>query len=245
MNRFYIERSELNSRDGIAHIRGVETVTHISKALRLRAGDKIEICAGLNDNYIAKIEQIKKGEVLVSLEASIENRELTVKIDLYQGIPKGHKWDFLIQKAVEAGVNDIYPVQMSRSVSIIKPSAAKKKQQRWQKIANQAAMQSKRSYLTEIKTPLDVKAGIALMDNYDLVLIAYEDEKEHYLKKYQTEIEKAQKIAIWIGPEGGLDPVEVAKLAEVGNVISLGKRIYRTESAAMALLAQIGYIVEQ
>ncbi len=245
MNRFYIDRSELNSRQNIAHIRGLEAVNHISKALRLKVGDMLEVCAGLDDNYIAKIEQIEKGQVVVGLQEKLPCSELTVQIDLFQGIVKGHKWDFLIQKSVEAGVHDIYPIQMSRSVSIIKPSAAAKKQQRWQKIAQQAAMQSKRSYLTQVQSVHSLERAIELMSQYDLVLIAYEDEHTVYLKKCERAIQNAQKIAIWIGPEGGIAAQEIVALKTVGTVVSLGKRIYRTESAAMALLAQLSYIIEQ
>lgn len=245
MNRFYIARSELNSRQNIAHIRGFEAVNHITKALRLKVGDELEVCAGLDDNYVAQIEEIERGQVVVALKEALPCSELAVQVDLFQGIVKGHKWDFLIQKSVEAGVHDIYPIQMSRSVSIVKPAAAAKKQARWQKIANQAAMQSKRSYLTQLQLPRDVAAAVTLMADYDLVLIAYEDERDVFLKRLADDVKRAQKIAIWIGPEGGLAAEEVAQLARVGAVISLGKRIYRTESAALALLAQISYIVEQ
>ncbi len=245
MNRFYIDRAELNSRQNIAHIRGLEAVNHISKALRLKVGDTLEVCAGLDDNYVAKIEQIEKGQVVVSLQEKLPCNELTVQIDLFQGIVKGHKWDFLIQKSVEAGVHDIYPIQMSRSVSIVKPAAAAKKQARWQKIADQAAMQSKRSYLTAVQLPRSVDSAVELLTQYDLVLIAYEEERTVFLKRYESAVKSAQKIAIWIGPEGGIAPGEIAVLKSVGTVVSLGKRIYRTESAAMALLAQLSYIIEQ
>ncbi len=245
MNRFYIERSALNGREQRAYIRDRAEITHITKALRLREGDQIEICAGLEDNYIASIIGVAKGEVALRLDEKIDHRELAVDVDLFQGIPKGHKWDYLIQKSVEGGVRDIYPIQMSRCVSIIKADAAKKKQQRWQKIADEAAKQSKRSYIPVVKQVLSVEQGMALMSDYDLVLIAYENEREMYLKHCQGAVEKAARIAIWIGPEGGLETFEIESLSAVGQIISLGKRIYRTESAALALLAQIGYIVEQ
>ncbi len=245
MNRFYIDPSQIDASVGVVELRSREALKHIAKVLRLVEGDQVEIATGRAASYLATIERLSLDRAQLRLDGPLASRELPLIVDLFQGLPKGPKWDYLIQKSVEAGVHDIYPVQMQRSVAVVKADAAAKKTARWQKIAQQAAMQAKRDYLTQIKQPRDLAQAIRLSDQYDLLLIAYELEQTTLLKHLQRDVAKAAKIAIWIGPEGGLADSEVAALRAVGRTISLGKRIYRTESAAFALLAQIGYIVEQ
>lgn len=244
MNRFYIHRNQLNSREQTAYITDKDDIKHITKSLRMFPGDQIELCAGEDESYLAEIDQIDHNKIYLLVHDKIDSRELPVRIDLFQGIPKGQKWDFLIQKAVECGIDKIYPVQLKRCVSIIREGSESKKLARWQKIADEAAKQSKRSYCPQVHPVHDLTQALTLQTAYDLVLIAYEGEATQYLKHYQQAVKDAKNIAIWVGPEGGFEYDEVAQLAQHGKVISLGKRILRTESAAMVLLSQIGYIVE-
>ncbi len=245
MNRFYIDGEYLNKADKTATIVDSDTIKHMTKSLRLSIGDDVEISAGEADNYVATITDTSKESISLALKEPLENTELPVHIDLYQGVPKGQKWEILIQKSVECGVRDIYPVQMARSVSQIKPEQADKKRVRWQKIATAAAKQSKRSYITNVQSALSVDAMAEQLSDYDLVLIAYENEATIGMHNLEQEIMGAKRIAIVIGPEGGIDDAEIETLNKLGHTITLGKRILRTETAGMVMLARLSYIIER
>lgn len=242
MNRFFVSREQLSSSKMTAYIKDVDAIQHITKSLRLKVGDCIEISAAIEENYIAEILEISKRRLELKLIEKLANTEMKLAVDLYQGIVKGHKWDFLIQKSVECGVRDIYPIEMQRSVSRIRTGQEQKKQRRWQKIAHEASQQAKRSYLTQVHAPQSLTQALDLLADYDMVLVAYEEEQECNLKHYVQALEQAKSIAIWIGPEGGIAETEIAALSKYAKCISLGKRILRTETASMFLLAQISYL---
>ena len=165
--------------------------------------------------------------------------ELSVKVDLYQGIPKSDKMEAIIQKSVELGVNTIFPVNMKNCIAKIKDE--NKKQERWQKISESAAKQSKRNIIPSIEKSVNIDFICNNIKNYDLVIIAYENEENITIKDILKE-NKIEKIAIVVGPEGGLTENEVDKLINSGaKVATLGKRILRTETAPITMLSMIMY----
>lgn len=214
---------------------------HISNVLRMKIGEEILVTnKKTSETYKCSIKNINKDEVeCVIIEEKIESTELSVKVDLYQGIPKSDKMEAIIQKSVELGVNTIFPVNMKNCIAKIKDE--NKKQERWQKISESAAKQSKRNIIPSIEKSVNIDFICNNIKNYDLVIIAYENEENITIKDILKE-NKTEKIAIVVGPEGGLTEKEVDKLINSGaKVATLGKRILRTETAPITMLSMIMY----
>ncbi len=235
MQRFFIKKED------IPVIRG-EDAHHISKVLRLKTGDKIELLDGENNRYQAKIERVNKGEIICQI---IKTEKIQshpkIKITLAQCLPKHTKMDLIIQKATELGVHEIIPVASERSI------AKADKQVRWQKIAKQASQQSGRSYVPNIQALMSFDEIIKLSYKFDLGLIPWELEQEKSLKAVIANLVLAPRnILVIIGPEGGFSHKEAAA-AKNSNIIavSLGKNILRTETAGLAILAMLNYAFEQ
>ena len=160
--------------------------------------------------------------------------------------------ELIIQKSVELGVNAIIPVAMKRCVVKIDPKDEIKKITRWQKIAESAAKQSGRSTIPEIKNIINIEKVNQLIKKYDSVIVAYENEKENTIKhellilKEKVKTNNKIKIAIVIGPEGGLEEKDVELLKQNGaKIVTLGNRILRTETVALNVLSVIMYELEQ
>ena len=214
---------------------------HISNVLRMKIGEEILVTnKKTSETYKCSIKNINKDEVeCIIIEEKIESTELSVKVDLYQGIPKSDKMEAIIQKSVELGVNTIFPVNMKNCIAKIKDE--NKKQERWQKISESAAKQSKRNIIPSIEKSVNIDFICNNIKNYDLVIIAYENEENITIKDILKE-NKIEKIAIVVGPEGGLTENEVDKLINSGaKVATLGKRILRTETAPITMLSMIMY----
>ena len=239
MHRFFIEEV-INKEDTEVIIHKSEDVNHIAKALRVRVGEALEICDGDSKEYTVVVKSISEVVVCHNIKANDVNRESPLSIDLYQGLAKGSKMDTIIQKAVELGVHSIVPTLMHRSIVKIDAQGEKKKTERWQKIADEAAKQSKRSHIPMIEPVVNLSKLKDLSD-YDLILVAYEKENTLKVKEAIKDI-GGQKVAIFIGPEGGFEESEIELLEKLGaKSISLGSRILRTETAGVMLLSILQY----
>ncbi|HEY5556658.1 RsmE family RNA methyltransferase [Acetobacterium sp.] len=246
MHRFFVNPNQINDR--VINIDG-EDFKHITKVLRLKKGEIIEVCDGMGLDFRVVLEAPGDGTIAGRItETSLSKGETTdMCITLFQGLPKGSKMEVIIQKSVELGVNRIVPFQSKRSVSQIKEKKDKKIE-RWQRIAYEAAKQSKRGIIPVIGELSELKDILQDAKHFDLLLLAYEDEKKQSLKEVLTglcqgqEIRKPLDIGVIIGPEGGFDPTEVSmcQLAGVKSV-SLGNRILRTETAGMVVLSQLNF----
>ena len=155
--------------------------------------------------------------------------------------------EVIIQKGVELGVYEVVPFSSLRAISQIKDKQDKKIE-RWQRIAYEAAKQSKRGIIPVIKSPQTLTDILKQVADYDLLILAYEDENKLTLKaalaayEEKCDISKAAKIGVIIGPEGGFDPQEVAACQAAGVVsVTLGARILRTETAGMVVLSQLNF----
>ena len=166
--------------------------------------------------------------------------------DLFQGLPKNDKMEWIIQKTVELGVYEVIPVAMKNCVVKLDDKKAKSKVTRWQAIAESAAKQSKRSLIPEVKMPMSYKEAVAYAKKLDVKLVPYENEDGMAgTKAAMEQIKKGESIAVFIGPEGGFDPSEIALAKEEGmHLVSLGKRILRTETAGLATLSILMYHIE-
>ena len=206
---------------------------HISKVLRIRPGEKIEVCDGAGRAYVSNVLSVES-QVEVGIISEIDNNEPLKKVVLFQSLSKGTKMDLVIQKAVELGVSEIVPVETEFSVVKVKEESSKII--RWNRIAIEAVKQCKRSVVPKVYEPVKFSKAIEMMKGYDLSVIAYECDRENtYESLFKDEI---NSVGIMIGPEGGFSPseIEIAKNDGV-KTITLGKRILRTETAAIALLA--------
>lgn len=249
MPKFFVTNQNIQNNE--IRIIG-EDVNHIKNVLRKRVGDKITICNRETSNdYLCEIAKLEEALVTCKIKKELEsNSESNIKMSIFQGLPKADKMELIIQKSVELGVQDITPIEMKRCVVKLNDKDKRKKLERWQKIAEVAAKQSGRNRIPEIKEVETIKNICQICQKYDIVLVAYENEKENKLR-YELEKLKANKnqnlkIAILIGPEGGIDSSEIEMLRENGaRIVTLGNRILRTETVALNLLSIIMYEFER
>ena len=225
-----------------------EDVKHIKNVLRKQIGDKIEVCnQDTGNSYKCEIEIIAENEIETKIIEEQKNIQEKIKVDIYQGLPKSDKMELIIQKSVELGANSIIPVNMKRCVVKLEGKDEIKKNERWQKIAESAAKQCGRGFIPEVKHLINVKEICNWINEYDVIIVAYENEKENTLK---TELKKLKatdlKIGIVIGPEGGFEESDIKLLKESGaKIVTLGDRILRTETVALNVLSIIMYEFEQ
>lgn len=213
-----------------------EDYNHICKSLRMKIGEVLEI-VGKNGCYRCKIEKIETDYLtVVPFEECKRDSESDIDIILYQALAKGEKMDWIIQKAVELGVREIYPINTQRTIVKLDEKRKEKRVQRFNAIAKEASKQSRRDDIPAVKDIIDLKD----IDEENL-LVAYENEDKKFLKNYLLS-NKPKRIGIVIGPEGGFDESEIEYLINKGAaVVSLGPRILRTETAAIVLTSIIQY----
>jgi 16S rRNA (uracil1498-N3)-methyltransferase len=244
MHRFFVDNNQI--QEETVTIVG-EDVHHITIVLKLVIGEKIVVCDRQGNEYYCIIKHINRENVILSIETMQKaESELETKIYLYQGIPKLDKMEWIIQKAVELGVYEIIPVAMTRSVVKINDNKADKKIARWNKIAESAAKQAQRAYIPKVKEPISFEKAVNEASTLDMVIVPYEKaDNEHTIKKEQKTIIDRRSIGVFIGPEGGFDEGEITNLiAHESKIITLGKRILRTETASMTVLSILMYLLE-
>lgn len=245
MPRFFVRTNQI-SNDNIDIIG--EDVKHIKNVLRKQIGDKVEVCnQDTGDSYKCEIKNFSEDEIKTNIIEKLKNIQEKVQVDIYQGLPKSDKMELIIQKSVELGANAIIPVNMKRCVVKLEGKDEAKKTDRWQKIAESAAKQCGRSFIPEVKNLINVKDICNLINEYDAIIVAYENEKENTLKSELQKLNSANlKIGIVIGPEGGLEESDIKLLRENGaRIVTLGNRILRTETVALNVLSIIMYEFEQ
>ena len=241
MDRFFTPKSNINLEQNTCVIEG-EDVKHISRVLRCRENDKLEVCDMDNNEYICEIKEINKDNILLDIIEKVNiKRESNLKVKLYQGMPKGTKMELILQKLTEIGVDEIVLVQAKRSVTKIDNKKEDKKIERWERIIYEAAKQSKRAKIPKLTGVLTFKEALADMQNNDLNLCPYENERTISIKEAIKD-SSANTIGIFVGPEGGFEEEEVEKIQEIdGKVVSLGPRILRTETASVVASSIVLY----
>jgi 16S rRNA (uracil1498-N3)-methyltransferase len=216
--------------------------------LRLCIGDEILISSGDNVDYTCKISEETddyiRADILVADE---RGRELASKVYLFQGLPKNDKMELIVQKMVELGAFEIVPVSMKRCVVKLDGKKAEQKVTRWNAIAESAAKQSKRSVMPKVHEVCSFKEALEYADSLDIKLLPYEcaDGMEH-TRNIVDSIENGKSVGIFIGPEGGFDSGELEDAGKHGwDIITLGRRILRTETAGMMLMSVLMYNMEE
>ena len=213
-------------------------VNHIKNVLRMKVGEQICVNDGSHE-YLCSIAQLDAEEVTAKIEQVSETTsELPSRIVLFQGLPKADKMETIIQKCVELGVHEIVPVQMKRCVVKLDCKKEEAKRKRWQAISESAAKQSKRSIIPHVSEVLSFKQALEKAKELDVLLLPYEcAEGMAYTRMVVSKIKPGQSVGIFIGPEGGFDGEELKLASEAEcNIITLGKRILRTETAGMMLM---------
>ncbi|MFR5684949.1 MAG: 16S rRNA (uracil(1498)-N(3))-methyltransferase [Clostridia bacterium] len=247
MQKFFVEESQIENKQ--VRIEG-EDIKHIRNVLRLLEGERIQVCIlDTGENYLCQICKISQEEVVCNLLEKIESKaEPSVYIHLFQGLPKADKMELILQKCTEIGAQEFTPVSFKRCIVKLEKKEEIKKIERWQKIVISAAKQSKRDRIPKVNLVKDLKEVCNLLSEYDIVLVAYEEERINSLKKELRKIENQKenlKIAVVIGPEGGLENQEVEELEKMGaKVVTLGNRILRTETAPIVITSNIIYELE-
>ena len=238
MYHFFVSEEQINGEN--AYIEGSD-VNHIANVLRMKPGEELLISVKGDWDYLCKIVDIETDRVNLKVLESMEQRELPVNITLLQGIPKSDKLEMIIQKAVELGVSEIIPVKTKRVVVKIDEKKVDTKVNRWNAIAESAAKQSKRSIIPKVHEPMSIDNALEIVKDFGVKLIPYENaDGIDKTRKILDNMDKTKKIAVFIGPEGGFEESEVDSIKNSGfEVITLGKRILRTETAGLALLSNI------
>jgi len=244
MYHFFVEEEQVNGEN--AYISGSD-VNHIVNVLRMKIGEELLISVKGDWDYLCKIEEIENDRVNLKLLESMEQRELPIKLTLLQGIPKSDKLEMIIQKAIELGVSNIIPVKTNRVVVKIDEKKTQAKVNRWNAIAESAAKQSKRSIIPKVLKPQTIDNALEIVKDYGVKLLPYENaDRIKKTKDILNSLDSKNNIAVFIGPEGGFEEAEVKKATDSGfEVITLGKRILRTETAGLALLSNIMIRLEE
>lgn len=244
MSRFFVDPSDVTERYIYLSDRG--DLHHMKKVLRLSIGDELDVSDGTVWEYHVRIEDLDEDEAkLLILDKQKFAREPRLQVTLFQGIPKAGKMEGIIQKSVELGVHAIVPVFMERTVVVDKGNFGKK-QDRWQKISDEAVKQCKRGIIPEVGSAVKFSGMLDALSDYDLILFPYENEENRTIKDCLRQITRLpETVAIIIGPEGGFSEKEARLLDEAGaERVSLGKTILRTETAGPAALAMTMYELE-
>lgn len=249
MPKFFVKQEQIKEKT--IEIKA-DDVKHIRNVLRKEINDEIEICNQEDGkNYTCKINQINQENIICEIIEQIEGEaESQIHVDIYQGLPKADKMELIIQKSVELGVHAIIPTNMKRCIVKIELKDEHKKIERWQKISEVASKQSGRDIIPKVENITNIK-NIGKDDKkYDMIIVAYEEEKENTLKQELANLKNMKKeeynIGIVIGPEGGIDKEEIEILKQAGaKVVTLGKRILRTETVALNILSIIMYELEK
>ena len=238
MYHFFVSEEQINGEN--AYIEGSD-VNHIANVLRMKPEEELLISVKGDWDYLCKIVDIETDRVNLKVIESMEQRELPVNITLLQGIPKSDKLEMIIQKAVELGVSEIIPVKTKRVVVKIDEKKVGTKVNRWNAIAESAAKQSKRSIIPKVHEPMSIDNALEIVKDFGVKLIPYENaDGIDKTRKILDNMDKTKNIAVFIGPEGGFEESEVEMIKNSGfEVITLGKRILRTETAGLALLSNI------
>ena len=238
MYQFFVDDAQIG-REFIT-ITGAD-VNHIKNVLRMKAGEKIRVSNQQGRDYYCEISEVTDTFVQADiLNEDAASTELPSKIYLFQGIPKGDRMETVIEKAVELGVYEIIPVAMKYCVVKLDAKKEATKVARWQKQAEAAAKQSKRSIIPKIHPVMSYKEAVEYAMQCDVRLVPYENERGMQgTREALSTIKAGTSVSVMIGPEGGFAEDEIAQVKDSMQVISLGKRILRTDTAGIAVMSML------
>ena len=235
-----------------------DNFNHMKNVLRMKEGEEFFISVKKGDadlseggatleKYICTLHSYEQDFAICDILSRVEeSNELPCEITLYQGLPKSDKMEMIIQKAVELGVTKIVPVAMEFCIAKLEDKKAKSKVDRWNAIAEAAAKQSKRDVIPTVEMPIAFRDCIDEITKLDVGLLPYEhSDGMDRTRRVINNIKQGDRVGILVGPEGGFSKKEIDHaLSKQIEVITLGKRILRAETASLSILSMIGYVIE-
>ncbi len=233
MARFFVDEIL-----GDSYILKGDDARHAIKSLRMKVDEEVTLCSKDGMEYLCRIEKIENQEALLKVVSkSISLSEPKTKVCLYQAMPKSDKFDLIVQKSVELGVDTIVPVMTSRCISRPDNKSLNKKIDRLNKISKEAAKQSRRGKVPKVFDMINLNDIKDHVNRFDKFIVFYENGGEKFRNLVDVD---SKNIAILVGPEGGFSKEEIEFLKEIGvAVATLGPRILRTETAPLMALSII------
>ena len=244
MFHFFADQSQIEENK--ITITGAD-VNHIKNVLRMKEGERALISNRVDRDYLCRIKEFVPEAVSFEiLEEMTDGTELPARIHLFQGLPKSDKMELIIQKTVELGVYRVIPVVMKRTVVKLDAKKEEARIKRWNAISESAAKQSKRIIIPEVTGVMSFKEALAAAKDYDLNLLPYEcAEGIDGARQAVSAAKPGMNIGIFIGPEGGFEEAEIEAAEAMGaRILTLGKRILRTETAGLCLLSVLMFQLE-
>ena len=244
MQMFYVEPEQIQG-DRVT-ISGPD-VNHIRTVLRMRPGEEVAVSDQRSFHACCRIETLQADQVVLTAKEAFADTELSAEVILYQGLPKGDKMEWIIQKNTELGVARIVPVAMERSVVKLDGKKAAARLERWQAVAESAGKQSGRTRVPQVEAVMSYAGMLEAAGECDLLLLPYESASGiEETRRLLHQAAAGMRIGILVGPEGGFAPAEVDKAQAAGfQVMTLGRRILRTETAGMAMMAALMLMLEK
>ncbi len=238
MQRYFVE----TMIDDELVIKDTNQYHHMAHVMRMKMGDHVVVCDRDGHCFYMKITAIDKASVTLEKVRALPKLDKKFHLTLAQSLIRKDHFELVCQKATELGVDTIIPIVTERTIIKIDEKTENKKLTRWQAIIQEASEQSQRSSVGEIKSVMSLEA--IDFSRFDKVFVAYEKENSISLKKALEKTSKDAKILIVIGPEGGFTEQEITFLDKVAQVVTLGPRILRSETAALFSIAAISYDLE-
>lgn len=242
MPHFYVAPEAV--RDGRI-VLGEDETRHLTTVLRKKPGDEIELFNGLGGIYKAVLESVVDGRLTGRILSTSEVKDLPVALRLFQGLPKGDKFEWVLEKMTELGAREIVPLLTERGVAKVPAERSDAKLKKWEKIVLAAAKQCGRARVPRVIQPLSLAHALDRLSPSELSLIPWEGEKKAGLKSvlqgnFKRGLPKAMNV--FIGPEGGFAPREVEQARARGALpVTLGSQILRTETAGLYVASAIHY----
>lgn len=244
MQRYFIP---FDANDEIITITGND-FHHIKNVMRMKVGDIFYVSNNETVYYAEIIEFLIDSVRCRLIEEVKDTNELPVRVAIAQGIPKSDKLEFVIQKTTELGVHEIIPVKSERSIVKIDAKKAVKRKERYEKIAKEASEQCHRTKIPQINDFMTIKELIEYSRSFTHCFVAYEASSEADKSRFALlfhELKPTDSVLFYVGPEGGISDQELSSLKDAGfQVISLGNRILRTETAPIMIMSSFVYELE-
>lgn len=243
MTRLFVQPEQI--QEDRVTVTGAD-LKHIGSVLRMRPGEELTVSDGRGRAYFCRLLSIGQTEAELQILREEAPHELPSRLVLFQGLPKSDKLETIIQKAVELGASSVVPVAMKRSIVKWDEKKAENRVKRYQAIARSAAEQSGRDLIPEVTDCVSFGEAVRMAEALDHLLVPYESaEGIEESRATLFQIRPGQSAGIFIGPEGGFEESEIEALkAAGGKVLTLGKRILRTETAGPAVLSILMFHLE-
>jgi 16S rRNA (uracil1498-N3)-methyltransferase len=233
MQRYFVSTQQITAES--IQITGND-VHHLKNVMRARVGDQVICCDGQGTDYFVEIQQIHSQYILCRILQRLPSQgEPKTEIILAQSLPKGDKFEMILQKGTEIGAVSFLPFISKRTVVKLDQKKSAKKVERWQRIVKEAAEQAHRGRIPDLVAPRSWQELLTEIKNVDLALIAYEKGGQPLQRLL---IPSVSRILLIVGPEGGFTEQEIAEATAMGaHALTLGPRILRTETAPLVALS--------